>query len=99
MLRLHHLASAFCPNGLLAGLHTNGCFSEYFCGLAKDCAHVPESMSWDVAAPMTCAGITIFNAIRKAGVKEGGVLAIGAGRAGPHRRAGRQGNGMSLGAE
>jgi hypothetical protein len=28
------------------------------------------------AAPMTCAGVTIFNAIKKAGLKPRGVLAI-----------------------
>ncbi|RSH84641.1 uncharacterized protein EHS24_006165 [Apiotrichum porosum] len=71
-----HLDSAFCPNGNLAGLHTDGSFAEYFVSLAKNSAKVPESMPWEVAAPMPCAGITIYKAIRKAGLQPGGVLAI-----------------------
>lgn len=67
---------SFCPNGMLAGLHVDGCFSEYFCALAKNTAKVSARMQWEAAAPMTCAGITIYVAIRKAGLKPGQVVAI-----------------------
>lgn len=70
----------FCPNGKLAGLHADGCFAEYFLALAAVTAKIPDELSFEKAAPMTCAGITIFQAIRKAasegGLAKGGVLAI-----------------------
>lgn len=73
------LDPAFCPHGKLAGLHVDGAFAEYFLALAAVAVRIPDALSFEKAAPMTCAGITIFEAIRKAareGLQPGGVLAI-----------------------
>jgi propanol-preferring alcohol dehydrogenase len=68
----------YCTNlkGAL-GITHNGAFSEYAVVDYKSCAKLPDSMSFEQAAPLCCAGTTIFVGIRKAArvanLKEGRV--------------------------
>ncbi len=58
------------------GLTGDGGYAEY--GIFPDsaCAKVPEGLSSADAAPLLCAGITTFNAIRNTGVMPGDTVAI-----------------------
>lgn len=58
----------------------DGAFAEYHIADAATSCHVPKEVSFTDAAPLACAGCTIFRAIVVAEVKKGGWLAIvGAG--------------------
>lgn len=71
----------YCPNtGGLIGVTAQGCFAEYIVADAETSCHIPDKVSFASAAPLACAGITIYRAVIVAGVKKGGWLAIvGAG--------------------
>jgi len=46
---------------------------------------IPDGLDAADAAPLVCAGITIFNALRKSGAKPGDVVAVqGVGGLGHH---------------
>ncbi|GFN17069.1 alcohol dehydrogenase [Aspergillus tubingensis] len=65
-----------CANLEVNGVTRNGGFSEY-CTLVASAA-IRISSSWDPVstAPLLCAGITAFNAIRKSNVPQGDTVAI-----------------------
>ncbi|WVF65585.1 hypothetical protein IAT40_000315 [Kwoniella sp. CBS 6097] len=66
----------YCANSKYGGINTDGFFGEYALVEAKHCIPIPESMSFEQAAPLTCAGVTIYAAIKKANLKTGDILAI-----------------------
>ncbi|KAK8843346.1 hypothetical protein IAR55_007002 [Kwoniella newhampshirensis] len=66
----------YCANVKYGGINVDGFFSEYALVEAKNCVVLPDSLSFEQAAPLTCAGITIYTAIKKAGLKPGQILAI-----------------------
>lgn len=58
----------------------DGAFADYHLSDSRTACHVPDSVSLTDAAPLACAGITIFRAIVVAGTKEGQWLGlVGAG--------------------
>ena len=71
----------YCPNtGGLIGVTAQGCFADYIVADAETSCHIPDNVSFASAAPLACAGITIYRAVIVADVKKGGWLAIvGAG--------------------
>ncbi|KAJ5998638.1 alcohol dehydrogenase [Penicillium sp. IBT 35674x] len=65
-----------CKNLEVNGVTRNGGFSEY-CVLRADAAvPVPQDVDPVSFAPLLCAGITAFNAIRKSNVSQGDTVAI-----------------------
>jgi alcohol dehydrogenase, propanol-preferring len=58
------------------GVFVDGAFAEYLVVDSRVSAHVPDSMSFKSAAPLACAGCTIYRAIIVSEVKKGGWLAI-----------------------
>ena len=50
--------------------------SESVAALASALAHVPEALDPTESAPLLCAGITTFNALRNCGAKPGDLVAI-----------------------
>lgn len=63
------------------GMTTDGAFAEYCLVDSRSCALIPERFSFAQACPMSCAGTTIFTAIRRAGLKPGqslGMVGLGA---------------------
>ncbi|OCF35536.1 hypothetical protein I316_02588 [Kwoniella heveanensis BCC8398] len=66
----------YCANSKYGGINTDGFFGEYALVEVKHCVPIPETMSFEQAAPLTCAGVTIYTAIRRANLREGDVLAI-----------------------
>lgn len=72
--------SFFCPEMRSNGITTNGGFAEYAVVDARQCVPLPDGMQMIHAAPMMCAGVTIYNAIKRCGLQQGQRLAIlGAG--------------------
>ncbi len=53
-----------------------GGYAEYATFSELVCAMVPEKLTSSEAAPLMCAGVTTFNALRHAGAKPGDVVAI-----------------------
>jgi alcohol dehydrogenase/propanol-preferring alcohol dehydrogenase len=65
-----------CENAKVTGVHFDGGYAEYMCAPANAVAAVPESLSPEEAAPLLCAGITTFNALRNSSVKPGNLVAV-----------------------
>ncbi|OQV06503.1 Alcohol dehydrogenase GroES-like domain-containing protein [Cladophialophora immunda] len=62
------------------GVFVDGAFSEYHVVDNRTSCHIPDNVSFASAAPLACAGCTIYRAIIVAEVPEGGWLGIvGAG--------------------
>lgn len=72
--------SFFCPETKSNGITTNGGFAEFAVVDARQCVPLPDTMSMVDAAPLMCAGVTIYNAIKRCDLRPGQRLAIlGAG--------------------
>ena len=65
---------------LTTGISFDGGYAEYMVAPAKALASVPDDLNSVEGAPLMCAGITTFNALRNSGARPGdlvGVLGIG----------------------
>jgi D-arabinose 1-dehydrogenase-like Zn-dependent alcohol dehydrogenase len=65
---------------LTTGISFDGGYAEYMVAPAKALALVPDDLSSVESAPLMCAGLTTFNALRNSGARSGdvvGVLGIG----------------------
>ena len=60
----------------MLGLTVNGGFAEYMKADARVVSKIPESVPFDEAAPLFCAGATVYGALLRAGLKAGQWLAI-----------------------
>ena len=58
------------------GLHFDGGYAEYMVAPAVAVALVPDGLSEVEAAPLMCAGITTYNALRNSGARGGDVVGV-----------------------
>ncbi|PKD43371.1 alcohol dehydrogenase [Rhodohalobacter barkolensis] len=65
-----------CENGKVAGISYDGGYAEYMTAREEALARVPEDLSSEEAAPLLCAGITTFNALRNSGARPGDLVAV-----------------------
>ena len=65
-----------CENGQIAGVSYDGGYAEYMVAPAEALARIPENLSDVDAAPLLCAGITTFNALRESVARPGDLVAI-----------------------
>ncbi|WP_081209927.1 alcohol dehydrogenase [Salegentibacter sediminis] len=65
-----------CENAQISGISYDGGYAEYMCAPKEAIAAIPEELSSAEAAPLLCAGITVFNALRNSGIKPGELVAI-----------------------
>lgn len=65
-----------CEKQQNAGYSVNGTFAEYAVAPAAFATLVPDTVSSRDAAPLTCAGVTTYKAIKVAGVKPAETVAI-----------------------
>jgi D-arabinose 1-dehydrogenase-like Zn-dependent alcohol dehydrogenase len=65
-----------CRNASIPGISYDGGYAEYVIAPAAALALIPESLDSAEAAPLLCAGITTFNAIRNSNAKAPDVVAI-----------------------
>ncbi|WPH04116.1 Hypothetical protein R9X50_00700100 [Acrodontium crateriforme] len=69
-----------CFNQKISGYYTPGTFQQYVTGPASYVTPIPESLASDAAAPMLCAGVTVYSALKKSGAQAGEfVVLLGAG--------------------
>lgn len=65
-----------CENHLVCGISFDGGYAEYMVAPVDALAHIPDELAPSDAAPLLCAGITTFNALRNSGARGGDVVAI-----------------------
>ena len=61
---------------LTTGLSFDGGYAEYMVAPAIGVAAVPDDLDPVAAAPLMCAGITTYNALRNSGARAGDVVAV-----------------------
>jgi D-arabinose 1-dehydrogenase-like Zn-dependent alcohol dehydrogenase len=67
---------ANCVNGKVCGLSYDGGYEEFMVAPVEALARVPESLSDVEVAPLMCAGVTTFNALRHGGAMPSDLVAI-----------------------
>jgi D-arabinose 1-dehydrogenase-like Zn-dependent alcohol dehydrogenase len=65
-----------CSNQKISGISFDGGYAEYMIAPIEAVAAMPESLDAAEAAPLMCAGITTFNALRHAGALPGDLVAV-----------------------
>ena len=65
-----------CDHGQVTGLTFDGGYGEYMIAPASAVALMPDDLPSVDAAPLMCAGVTTFNALRNSGARPGDVVAI-----------------------
>jgi len=65
-----------CANGLACGLSYDGGYQEYMIAPVEALARMPDSLDLAEAAPLMCAGVTTFNALRHSGAMPGDLVAV-----------------------
>jgi D-arabinose 1-dehydrogenase-like Zn-dependent alcohol dehydrogenase len=61
---------------LTTGISFDGGYAEYMVAPAQALARVPDELSAVDGAPLMCAGVTTFNALRNSGARPGDVVAV-----------------------
>jgi alcohol dehydrogenase, propanol-preferring len=59
-----------------SGYSIDGCYAEYFLADARFAAKVPAGIDPFEAAPLTCAGVTTYKAVKVGNVRPGDLVAI-----------------------
>ena len=65
-----------CVNLRIPGISYDGGYSEYVLAPKESLARIPDGLAPEDAAPLMCAGITVFNALRNSGARPGDLAAI-----------------------
>jgi len=65
-----------CENAKVSGISYDGGYAEYMTAPQEAVASIPDDLSSSEAAPLLCAGITVFNALRNSGIRAGDVVAV-----------------------
>ena len=67
---------ANCASGIVCGISYDGGYQEFMVAPVEALAHMPESLDAAEAAPLMCAGITTFNALRRGGALPSDLVAV-----------------------
>jgi D-arabinose 1-dehydrogenase-like Zn-dependent alcohol dehydrogenase len=65
-----------CANGQVPGIAYDGGYAEYMVAPAEALARIPDDLAAVDAAPLLCAGITTFNALRNSVARPGDLVAV-----------------------
>ena len=65
-----------CVEGRVTGLSADGGYADYVLAPADALAAIPDELNDDDAAPLMCAGVTTFNALRRSGARAGDLVAV-----------------------
>ncbi len=65
-----------CETGQVTGISFDGGYGEYVIAPASSVARMPADLPASEAAPLMCAGVTTFNALRNSGARPGDVVAV-----------------------
>jgi D-arabinose 1-dehydrogenase-like Zn-dependent alcohol dehydrogenase len=65
-----------CRNEKVTAIHFDGGYAEYVIVPSEAVAAIPDDLPAAEAAPLMCAGITVFNSLRNAGNHPGDLVAV-----------------------
>src|SRR6202521_473677 len=65
-----------CQNPAVSGVTMDGGYAEMMIAESRAIASVPDELNSAEAAPLLCAGITTYNALRNAGLRGGDLVAV-----------------------
>lgn len=65
-----------CRNQEYTGVHHDGGYAEVMIAKASGLVSIPDDLSSAAAAPLLCAGITTFSALRNSSARAGDVVAV-----------------------
>src|SRR6266851_10445910 len=65
-----------CQNPVIPGITVDGGYAEVVIAEARGLASIPDEIRSAEAAPLLCAGITTYNALRNAGLRAGDLVAV-----------------------
>ena len=65
-----------CEVGMVTGATFPGGYADYVVAPASALARIPDDLSAVDAAPLACAGVTMFNSLRRTGAGPGDLVAI-----------------------
>jgi len=65
-----------CQNPVMPGVSVDGGYAEVMIAEARGIASIPDELSSAEAAPLLCAGVTTYNALRNAGLRAGDLVAV-----------------------
>jgi D-arabinose 1-dehydrogenase-like Zn-dependent alcohol dehydrogenase len=65
-----------CSSGKITGFSHDGGYAEYMISPSEAVAAMPDELPAAEAAPLLCAGITVFNSLRHAGANPGDLVAV-----------------------
>ncbi len=65
-----------CKTEKITGITHDGGYAEYVVTPAEAVAAIPEGLNAADAAPLLCAGITVFNSLRHSGARAGDLVAV-----------------------
>ncbi len=65
-----------CPSQMITGVTVDGGYAEFLKARASHVQKIPDDLSSAEAAPLFCAGVTVFRALRQAKISPGQRLAV-----------------------
>jgi len=65
-----------CENGQITGISFDGGYAEYMTAPAEAVAKMPDDLAAEDAAPLLCAGITTYNALRNQDIRPDDHVAV-----------------------
>ncbi len=65
-----------CDKGKVCGISYDGGYAQYMVAPQDALARVPDGLDSVAGAPLLCAGVTTFNALRHSGAKPGDVVGV-----------------------
>src|SRR5215468_2553666 len=65
-----------CQNPVVSGVTVDGGYAEVMIAEARGIASIPDELNSAEAAPLLCAGVTTYNALRNAGLRAGDLVAV-----------------------
>ena len=65
-----------CESPVTSGVTVDGGYAEVMIAEARGIAAIPDGLASAEAAPLLCAGITTYNALRNAGLRGGDLVAV-----------------------
>jgi D-arabinose 1-dehydrogenase-like Zn-dependent alcohol dehydrogenase len=65
-----------CAKLQIPGISYDGGYAEFVQAPVESLAHIPSQLTAEEAAPLMCAGVTTFNALRNSGARPGDLVAV-----------------------
>ena len=65
-----------CTDQPISGVHYDGGYAEVMLGIPSGLVAIPDDLSSADAAPLLCAGLTTYNALRRSPARTGDLVAV-----------------------